>query len=240
MFDRRFSTFTAQYRETDLFIGVSKDSDVKSIKDFVISEIKHTWNVLEKYISDCPDFKDSLVPIEKSEDNIYEIVNTMYLASELSGIGPMGAVAGAMAEWIGKKVMELFSTHEIVVENGGDIFINSTEDMNISVFAGKSPLSDRVGIFIPKKYFPLGVCTSSGTVGPSLSFGKADAVMIASKNTAIADAYATAFCNKVQSSDDIENICNEIKRKEDILSSIIIINDKFGIVGKFDLKVFES
>ena len=112
------------------------------------------------------------------------------------------------------------------------------EDIDISVFAGHSPLSEKVGLHLEAAYAPLGVCTSSGTVGPSLSFGKADAVMIVCRDTLLADTYATAFANTVQTTDDINPCLDKIKATEDILAAIVIKDDKLGICGKFDLKIF--
>ena len=103
----------------------------------------------------------------------------MLAASAMAGVGPMAAVAGAVAGSIGADLEAEFGCREIVVENGGDIWLRFEETLEISVFAGSSPLSERVGVSIPPSLSPLGVCTSSGTVGPSLSLGLADAAMVA-------------------------------------------------------------
>ena len=120
----------------------------------------------------------------------------------------------------------------MIVENGGDIYADLCQDMDISVFAGSSPLSEKVGLHIEAAYAPLGICTSSGTVGPSLSFGKADAVMI------LADTYATAFANTIQTAEDVQTCIEKIREQEDILAAIAIKDDKLGICGNFELKLF--
>ena len=110
----------------------------------------------------------------------------------------MSAVAGAVALKVGENLKKRFGIKEVIVENGGDIYADLCQDMDISVFAGSSPLSEKVGLHIEAAYAPLGICTSSGTVGPSLSFGKADAVMIVCSDVMLADTYATAFANTIQ------------------------------------------
>ena len=122
----------------------------------------------------------------------------MAMAGEKAGVGPMAAVAGAFSEEIGKTLLRTFPINELVVENGGDIFLKLEKPLVLSVYAGTSVLSEKIGIEIPAQETPLGVCTSAGTVGPSHSFGKADAVMVACKNTAVADAFATALANQVK------------------------------------------
>ena len=108
------------------------------------------------------------------------------------------------------------------------------------MFAGASPLSEKVGFTLRADHAPLGICTSSGTVGPSLSFGKADAVMIICKNCALADTYATAFANEIKTTDDIAPCIEKIGKTKDILAAICIKDDKIGIHGIFDLKLFHS
>ena len=131
-----------------------------------------------------------------------------------------------------------FGVKEVIVENGGDIYAALCQDIDISVFAGPSPLSEKVGLHIEAAFAPLGICTSSGTVGPSLSFGKADAVMIICQDTSLADTYATAFANTIQTADDIQSCIEKIKEKQEILAAMVIKDDKMGICGNFELKLF--
>ena len=160
--------------------------------------------------------------------------------AQKSGIGPMSGVAGAVARRIGQEIKEKYGVREIIVENGGDIYADIQKDIDIAVFAGTSPLSEKVGFTIRADHAPLGICTSSGTVGPSLSFGKADAVMIICKDCALADTYATAFANEIKTTDDIAPCIEKIGKTKDILAAICIKDDKIGIHGIFDFKLFHS
>ena len=118
----------------------------------------------------------------------------------------MSAVAGLFAQTVGEEISKNFSVNEMVIENGGDLYLHVVDEITISVYAGNSPLSQKVGFKLPAKETPIGICTSAGTVGPSLSFGKADAVMVACKNTLVADTFATALGNMVKSEENISTI----------------------------------
>jgi Uncharacterized conserved protein len=145
----------------------------------------------------------------------------------------MAAVAGAISEYVSRELESL--SDEILAENGGDIYMNFKSDRKVLVYAGSSPFSCKVAVKIPKELMPVGVCTSAGTVGHSLSFGKADAVMVISKDTLLADAAATALGNMVKTSEDIQAALDRAKTVEGILGVLIIIGDKMGLWGQVDL-----
>jgi ApbE superfamily uncharacterized protein (UPF0280 family) len=136
--------------------------------------------------------------------------------------------------------MSNFSVKELVIENGGDIFALLKHKLVLSVFAGNSPLSEKIGLKITPGVSPLGICTSAGTVGPSLSFGKADAVVVVAKDVLVADAFATAFGNKVKSPADVEKVTDEAKNHPEILSLLIICEDRAGVWGEFEIKILNK
>lgn len=226
-----------KYKETDLWIGVDRKSFHKEMPSFTDRLIRRIRLEMEAYLEKDPDYARSLMPYKASPEAPL-IFRAMSAVADKSGIGPMSAVAGAVARKVGETLKAEFEVQEVIVENGGDIYADIIEDIDISVFAGHSPLSEKVGLHLEAAYTPLGICTSSGTVGPSLSFGKADAVMIVCRDALLADTYATAFANTVQTADDINPCLDKIKATEEILAAIIIKDDKLGICGKFDLKIF--
>ncbi|MBP1711906.1 MAG: hypothetical protein H6Q42_109 [Deltaproteobacteria bacterium] len=146
---------------------------------------------------------------------------------------PMAAVAGAMAEFVGRDL--LGESPEVIVENGGDLFIQLSRELKIAIFAGPSPLSMRVGLKISESAKGLGVCTSSGTVGPSLSFGRADAVCILSPSAALADAAATAVGNVVKSAGDLTTGLETAQSIEGVTGAVLIVGEKMGAWGKVEL-----
>jgi ApbE superfamily uncharacterized protein (UPF0280 family) len=121
------------------------------------------------------------------------------------------------------------------VENGGDIFIKTDGPIIISIFAGTSPLSLRVGLRLDCGVKPFGVCTSSGTVGHSLSLGKADAVSVVSESCALADAAATAVGNLVNSKTDIRPALNFGKSITGVEGIVVIIGEDIGMWGELEV-----
>lgn len=234
MGNERWKSFRAVHLETDLWIAVSSERYEPPVEDFSLQKITYYRSILEEHIGECPEFLTSMVPLP-ARTGRHEIIRNMYDASAKSGTGPMSAVAGAMAECICADLISEFSFDEVVVENGGDIFMKLKRAATISVYAGDSPLSDKIGLLVKPEDTPLSVCCSSATVGHSLSFGVADACAIACVSGALADAYATACCNAVKDAAILQEITNCFIKKEEVLSVIIIKDDKAGIGGKLEV-----
>jgi len=219
--------FNVRIYETDLEIGAEKD-----LTDVARACVLKYRKQLEDYIREHPLFLTSLVPLEATE-NAPLIVQNMCMAAARANVGPMAAVAGAISELVGKELLNHSSN--VIVENGGDIFIKSTITRKVGIYAGKSPLSNRIAVEILPEMTPMGICTSSGTVGHSLSFGKADAVVGLSRDTALADAAATAACNIVKSAEDIEKGLALLSHIRGIEGGIVIIGEKMGAWGNVKL-----
>jgi len=157
----------------------------------------------------------------------------MLAAGSEAGIGPMAAVAGAIAEFVGNRLQVL--SEELIIENGGDIFLKSRQERCVAVFAGDSPLSGRVALKIAPSDRPSGICTSSGTVGHSLSFGRADAVCILSESPTLSDAAATAVGNVVKAKADISLGIERAQSIRGVQGVLIIIGDRLGLWGKMEI-----
>lgn len=233
----RWKHFVVKHKETDLWIGIDVPSFRENMPGFIEEQIRHLRMEMDTYLLTDPGYTKALVPYSAAK-NAPAIFQEMSAAGQQSGIGPMSAVAGAVAKQVARILKAEYRVKEVIVENGGDIYADIQEDMDISIFAGPSPLSEKVGLHIEASQAPLGICTSSGTVGPSLSFGKADAVMIISRDVLLADSYATAFANQIQTAADIDGCIERIGKVNDIISAMIIKDDKLGIVGCFELKIF--
>lgn len=219
--------FEVVVKETDLLIRADKDL-FREARDSVLNYREQ----IENYISLNPQFLNSLVPIPQ-DPYAPPIIREMIRTSQLANVGPMAAVAGAIAEAVSKDLLRFSS--EVIVENGGDIHLFIQKERTVGIYAGKSPLSLKVGIIISPEETPLGICTSSGTVGPSLSFGRADAVCIISKSSALADAVATSIGNLVKQEKDIEEGLQRGKEIEGVLGMLIIIGKKMGAWGNLRL-----
>ena len=231
----RFRSFTVNYKETDLWIGVDPLSFKQEMQQDAFLQVKELRHQMEQYLLTDPIYGKTFVPCS-IQPNAPAIVNIMADAARRAGVGPMAAVAGAFAETTGRYLLEKYAIRELVIENGGDIFLKVEKPLILLIYAGNSVLSDKIAIEIPAGETPLGVCTSSATVGPSVSLGKTDATMIACRNTALADAFATTFGNMVKSVEDLQEAINKTQQFAEILSAVIICQDKIGIRGKFEMK----
>ncbi len=192
---------------------------------------------IEKYIEKRPEFLPALIPL--APDILAPpIVKEMLAAGRMADVGPMAAVAGVIAEYVGKALIQR-GCREVMVENGGDIYLNRTKDCTVAIFAGQSPLSLQVGIKLPASIMPVGVCTSSGTVGHSLSFGRADAVAVIARSTALADAAATRLGNEVGMSvsgdEGIKRALQVGQSIEGVLGVVVICGGIIGAVGSVEL-----
>lgn len=230
----RWKSFRHAYLETDLWIGFDSSGDLNRTIKFTEERVKYYREMLEDHIRKNPDFLSSLVPLV-SPSGITGLIEEMYNASAKAGTGPMSAVAGSIAEYICNDIISEFGYNEVVVENGGDLFLKLTSSVTVSVYAGSSPLSEKIGLTITPETTPVSVCCSSGTVGHSLSFGTADACVIACRSGALADAFATAFCNRVKDSENLQEISEMALDIPEIKSIVIIKDDKVAIGGNFEI-----
>ena len=217
-------SFNVAVKETDLYIRASTNLKSKARK----LVLKYR-DALERYIKRHPAFLTSLEPLPV-DDNAPHIVKAMSEAASKAEVGPMASVAGAIAEFVGTELLAF--TPEIIVENGGDIYLKSIGKKIIGIYAGESPLSGKIGLEIDGADTPLGICTSSGTVGHSLSYGKADAVIVLSQSATLADAAATATANLIKQPGDIPGGIERAKSIEGVSGVIIIQGDKTGLWGK--------
>jgi len=224
-------SFQIKEGESDLYIRANQELASYARQLLIIYR-----GQIESYIDSHPLFKRTLLPYPQ-DDEVPEIINSMVQATNLCGVGPMATVAGAIAEFVGKELLNYSS--EVIVENGGDIFIKSNKERKASIFAGESPLSQKIILKIEAQKNFVGICTSSGTVGPSLSFGKADAVTVISDSVLLADAAATAVGNIVKSKEDIEKGLIYAQKLKGIKSVIIIKEDKMGLWGEVNFTVLK-
>lgn len=217
-------SFNVIVKETDLYIRASTNLRRKALR----LVIKYR-DILERYISQYPAFLTSLQPLPV-DDNAPRIVKAMSEAASRAGVGPMASVAGAIAEFVGTELLAF--SPEVIIENGGDIYLKSLGKRVVGIYAGPSPLTGKIGLEIAGTDTPIGICTSSGTVGHSLSFGKADAVVVLSKSAILADAAATAIGNLIKQPTDIPDGIELAKGIEGVLGVIIIKGEATGLWGK--------
>ncbi len=221
-------SFVVKEKETDLLIVARKKLE-EPAREAILSYRSD----LERYIKKDPKFFTALEPVSVASD-APEIVKVMAEAGKRAHVGPMAAVAGAMAEFVGRDLL-VFSD-ELIIENGGDIFMRTSGKRKVGIYAGESsPFTGNLAVEIGPAEDGIGICTSSGTVSHSLSFGHADAALMISKDTALADAAATAAANVVRDASDIERGLGVAKSIEGVIGALIIVGDKMGSWGEIRL-----
>ncbi|HHT96142.1 MAG TPA: UPF0280 family protein [Clostridia bacterium] len=224
-FTDRLKWYNVCVEETDLMIGTDEDCS-----ELVLKTVRTLRKEIYAAIRDNSEFLTSLVPVEYKGEGVVE---AMVEAAKLAEVGPFAAVAGAINDMLAEKLMD--KSKQIIIENGGDIYIKSDQDRLIGIYAGNSVLSGKFAIEIQKDLFPVGVCTSSATVGHSFSMGKADAAVVISKTCAVADAFATAFCNRIKKTEDIAPALEWVNGFDEVIGAVAIINDKIGAIGNIKL-----
>ncbi|MFA6431610.1 MAG: UPF0280 family protein [Candidatus Margulisiibacteriota bacterium] len=219
--------FEVVQKETDLLILADKN-----LHEQAIEAIAKYRGQIETYGEINPDFIKSFTPLNARRD-APEIVKEMISAAKRAKVGPMAAVAGAVAEFVGRDLLAY--SNEIIVENGGDIFLKTNRPRKIGIFAGTSPFSEKIALEVEPKEKGFSVCTSSGTVGPSFSFGKADAIVTIAENASLADAAATAIGNLIVDVADINKGLALAKRIKGLDGVLIIKDDQMGAMGKIKI-----
>lgn len=230
-----FASFTVCHRETDLWISINGGVDVQSMAESVLERIKRLRRTIDEYGERDRRFFSAMAPYSM-EDAAPPVVTRMFGYGERAGVGPMASVAGLFAQEIGEWLNDEFGIDECIVENGGDIYMNVAEPATVSIYAGSSPLSNLVALEVDPVSMPLGICTSSGTVGHSYSMGSADAVTVACHDAGLADAFATAFGNRVHTKGDIDGVLEKAGGVPEILHTLIIMGDHLGLRGHLALR----
>ncbi len=220
-------SFNIVVQETDLLIHTRRNFSALAKE----SVLKYR-GYIEAYINQYPAFAKTLTPWPINEP-CASIIRNMADAGTSAGVGPMAAVAGAIAEYTGRDLLD--NSDEVIVENGGDLFLKTNTPANVAVFAGSSPLSMRLAIRADSSLKPLSVCTSSGTVGHSFSQGRADCVCVVSSSGTLADASATAIGNYVHSKTDIQKAIEFGKTIDDVIGLVVIVEDGIGFWGDLDI-----
>lgn len=223
--------FEVKIRESDLLVLCDED-----LERLAREELHRVRSQIEAHIDADPDFLTSLVP-RAVPDDAPEIVRAMAAAGAAWDVGPMAAVAGAIAEAVGRRLLEECTT--VMVENGGDVFARSDRPVRFRLYAGEdSPFTDRIDFSVDARD-GMGICTSSGKVGPSLSFGRADALVAITRDAALADAAATSLANRIQGPGDVEPVVDLVRRDGRLAGTLACAGDRIGVWGEVELIAYD-
>ena len=201
-----------------------------AIKAAIEAVLRHRLE-LDRYILSNPTFLRELEPMD-FEPYAPRIVQIMSNAAKAAGVGPMAAVAGALAD-IALEAMLTAKASVAIVEDGGEIAASSQRPFTIGLYAGKTPLSKQVGFRILPSDCPIGVATSSASTGHVISFGEADSATVFAGTAALADGAATAICNAVKGENPERSIQEGLKHTKNIpgIRGVMIVRGDY--VGTF-------
>ncbi|MEW5783546.1 MAG: UPF0280 family protein [Bacillota bacterium] len=230
---KRFRTFTVGVKETDLWIAVTSRCYDPAFPALVEQLVWRQRRQLENFMAGNPAFATAMQPLVLDGEGIPGIVLAMVEAANRAGVGPMAAVAGVFSEIVGLFLLQ--SAPEVIVENGGDLFVRVVEPVNIGIYAGSSPLSGKIALNVKPKQTPLGICTSSGTIGPSYSLGRADAALVLSPSVPLADAAATALGNLVRGPEDLMGAIEFARGLHGVTGALVIYGDQVAAWGEIQL-----
>ncbi len=191
--------------------------------------IRHSRFMLELYVRANPKYQYTLTPLAAPERPL--VAKLMAEAAAKADVGPMAAVAGAIADLAVEEMLKT-GCSVAVVENGGEIMAQSIQSVDVAVAAGEESLSKCFGFRLTE--FPVAVATSSGRFSHAFSFGDADAATVFAKNASLADAAATAVGNVVKGDAQV-GIEAGIKRGlsiEGIEGVLILFKGQVGTAGK--------
>ncbi|MGC9965631.1 MAG: UPF0280 family protein [Syntrophobacteraceae bacterium] len=223
-----WESFQVKYRETDLWIRARLNLEREATQAALSCRLQ-----LEHYIAAHEDFLRSLAPVP-DDPLAPPLVRQMLRAGAAAGVGPMASVAGAIAQFVGVALRPF--SDSVIVENGGDCYLDLIEETTVGIFAGpESPFTGKIAVKLGAQRFPTGICTSSGTIGHSLSFGKTDAVTVISPDAALADAAATRLGNMVKTRADINKALELASSIPSIEAVLILIKDKMGAWGNIEI-----
>lgn len=197
--------------------------------DLITRTVVEHRRLLERYIARHPEFQSSLVPVVLLEQ-APEVARRMAVAAELTGLGPMAAVAGTLAQ-LGAEAAMAQGCTEAIVENGGDIFIHAASAVTIGIYAGDNAIAGKLAFHLEPERLPLALCSSSSKMGHSLSFGRCDLATVAAKDGALADAAVTLVCNRIRSEADLTPVLDDIGALPGIEGIFAVHSGKVGMWG---------
>jgi len=196
----------------------------------VTEEIVRQRRILEDYIARHSEFGTSLEPLELRSE-APEVAQRMARAARRVGVGPMAAVAGAMAQCAAEAALKA-GAREVIVENGGDIYLQVADPVTIGLHTGTSELGDRLVFSLLAHETPLSICSSSGKMGHSMSLGQCDLATVVAHDAALADAAATEAANLVKAVDDVNPALERIAGIAGIDGVLIVKGDRVGLAGR--------
>lgn len=219
-------------------IRLTTDLDRHDLKGFIF----YVRRDLKNHILLNKDFSISLKPLKMPENNLPEIVFRMYESSSIADVGPMACVAGTISEMSLDYLIGRGSSNSIV-ENGGDISLINDKKVLCGIYSNNEILANSIAFEIKKRNRPLGICTSSGKIGHSISFGHADGVTVIGRSSSLCDGLATRIANDAVGKTSEDKVSNALECSENFKEffdgALIISGENVGTIGRLP-KIVET
>lgn len=212
--------------ETDLFVLAERD-----LREQARVAARRVRRQIESHAALHPEFLSARAPLPCPADASGTVAE-MYAAARVAGVGPMAAVAGAVAEAVARELAALSA--EVIVENGGDLFAITARERLVAIDPGRAGWAEAPALVLPPG--ARAVCTSSGTVGHSASGGRADAAVIVAPGGALADALATATANRVRDPEDVAGAVEWARGHPDVEHVVVICGQTMATWGQLQLR----
>ncbi|WP_163715347.1 UPF0280 family protein [Mangrovibacterium lignilyticum] len=232
----RFQSFVVEYLESDVWVGVDPESYRADMEVEVLQVLTKAVDELKAYVEENPLFRKSLKACAVAE-TAPEAIRKLAHSAELGAVGPLAARSGLLNELIGQALLEKFEIGELIVENGGDLYLKLRDSLIVSIFADDLEDSGLMGLEVMPEQTPLGIGTGLGTKGHPINHGKADAVMIMAKNGADAGALAVGVGNRVKKLSDLEKVLKHLKLMPEVTAAVLIVEDQIAVHGDNELKL---
>ena len=216
------------YGHSDLYISADSELDAAKTREY----LKQYYTQIEEYILLHPEFRTSLSPLPH-DPSAPPIVREMLGAAQVAGVGPFASVAGAIACYVGRELLQ--ESREVIVENGGDLFAKILSDKRVGIYLGDHYDLDTLVLTVPARTHAFGIASSSASIGHSINFGSADLVTVVAQDALHADSFATALSNRIKQESDVEGVLSFARENEWITGMLVFLKGKLFFWGDVEL-----
>lgn len=219
-----FVVAKVEIEETAATIAAERD-----YLEAAVDAIKSARAKIEQQIRRDDFFLTTLEPYETPKDGS-PVVKRMCEAAKLAGVGPMATVAGTIAQ----EAMEAMAAQGLThgwVDNGGDVALMLESPATLEVFSDPGSKTAFALELEPTDGI-IGICSSSGRIGHSISFGNADVALVMADSAVLADALATAIGNRVANPDSLKTCFDPLKGLDGFIGGLAMIDGAVSMRGR--------
>jgi ApbE superfamily uncharacterized protein (UPF0280 family) len=193
-----------------------------------VEALKATRSEIERQVRKDPFFLTTMEPYTPQDPG--PVVRRMCDASAVAGVGPMATVAGAVAQVALEAMVEQGCDHGWV-DNGGDVALVLSAPATMEVFH-EPGAKTAFGLGLEPTHGIIGVCTSSGRLGHSISLGDSDVALAVADSAFLADALATAIGNRVHGPSTLGTCFDPFKGTKGMIGALAMADGEVAMHGR--------